>query len=199
MLDRKTDNELEIEPEPTDAFEDMELEDAETSTGNKLKDVRDKLKQCEAEKMSHLEELQRAKADFLNARRRLEEERERDKERARIRFIEELLPLCDSFHMAMGNQEAWNNVDEVWRKGVESIYSQLEQILTAHHVSKVDPLGEAFDPTLHDAMSNQPVTDEAQHHTIIQVIQPGYSMKVGDTTDVIRPARVIVGEFTNTD
>ena len=56
MLDRKTDNELEIEPEPTDAFEDMELEDAETSTGNKLKDVRDKLKQCEAEKMSHLEE-----------------------------------------------------------------------------------------------------------------------------------------------
>ena len=101
--------------------------------------------------------------------------------------------------MAMGNQEAWNNVDEVWRKGVESIYSQLEQILTAHHVSKVDPLGEAFDPTLHDAMSNQPVTDEAQHHTIIQVIQPGYSMKVGDTTDVIRPARVIVGEFTNTD
>ncbi len=196
MLDRKTDDELDIEPETIDAAEDIEFEDSEAASQDKLKVLRAKLKACESEKMSHLEALQRAKADFLNARRRLDEERVHDKQRASLQFIEELLPLCDSFHMAMGNQEAWHNVDEVWRKGVESIYAQLEQILAAHQVTTIDSIGKDFDPNFHEAMSNQPVTDAGQHHTVLQVIQPGYIMKAGDKDTVIRPARVVVGEFT---
>ncbi len=73
--------ELDIDLESTgdDHAVEPELEAEETTSNNKLKDLRAKLKACEAEKMDHLEQLQRAKADFLNARKRLEDERARDK------------------------------------------------------------------------------------------------------------------------
>lgn len=197
MLEKDDMIDTEIELEDTDAPEDIDLEDVETQVGDKIKKLRDTLKKCKAEKQHHLEELQRAKADFLNARKRLEEDRIRDKKRTTIHFIEELLPLCDSFHMAMSNEKVWNEVPEVWRKGVESIYTQLQEVLKAHNVAAIQPLGEDFDPNIHDAMGNLPVGDEKDHHTVMQVIQPGYIMKNEEQTEVIRPARVMVGEFTN--
>lgn len=197
MIDRHDEIEadLDIEANLEDSAQDIELEDEEAQSADKIKLLRSKLKACEEEKMSHLEELQRAKADFLNAKKNLEADRVRDKERASMQFVEELLPLCDSFHMAMSNEEAWNSVDQVWRTGVESIHTQLLQVLESHKVTIVNPVHETFDPAIHEAMSNQAVETEAQHHTVIQVIQPGYTMTVGDKTEVLRPARVIVGEF----
>ncbi len=197
MLDKEETIEDNIEFEDTVSSDDIDLEDAEMQAGDKIKKLRDKLKKCEADKLTNLEELQRAKADFLNARKRMEEDRLKDKKRTSIHFIEELLPLCDSFHMAMNNKEVWNNVDEVWRKGVESIFTQLQGVLQSHKVKTINPIGEEFDPNLHDAMGNVPVTNEAEHHKIITVIQPGYTMEDNGSTDVIRPARVMVGEFTS--
>ena len=197
MLDKEEVIEDNIEFEDTVSSDDIDLEDAEIQAGDKIKKLRDKLKQCEADKLTNLEELQRAKADFLNARKRMEEDRIKDKKRTSVHFIEELLPLCDSFHMAMSNTEAWNNIDEVWRKGVESIFNQLQAVLQSHQVKTIDPTGEQFDPNLHDAMGNVPVDNEAQHHKVVSVDQPGYMMGDHGTTHIIRPARVMVGEFTS--
>lgn len=196
MLDKEDTNDTDIELEDIVTPEDIDLEDVEEQTGDKIKKLRDKLKACEAEKLTNLEELQRAKADFLNARKRIEEDRQKDKKRLSIQFVEDLLPLCDSFHMAMTNTEAWNKVDAVWRTGVESISTQLQGVLSAHKVRAVHPIGEQFDPNVHEAMGNVPVDTEEQHHTVISVIQPGYIMENDGHTDVIRPARVMVGEFT---
>ena len=197
MLDKEEVIEDNIEFEDTVSSDDIDLEDAEMQAGDKIKKLRDKLKQCEADKLTNLEELQRAKADFLNARKRIKEDRIKDKKRTSVHFIEELLPLCDSFHMAMSNTEAWNNIDEVWRKGVESIFNQLQAVLQSHQVKTIDPTGEQFDPNLHDAMGNVPVDNEAQHHKVVSVVQPGYMMGDHGTTHIIRPARVMVGEFTS--
>ena len=195
MLDKEEVIEDNIEFEDTVSSDDIDLEDAEMHAGDKIKKLRDKLKQCEADKLTNLEELQRAKADFLNARKRMEEDRIKDKKRTSVHFIEELLPLCDSFHMAMNNKDVWNKVDEVWRKGVESIFTQLQGVLQSHKVKTINPVGEEFDPNLHDAMGNVPVDKETEHHKIITVIQPGYTMEESGTVEVIRPARVMVGEF----
>jgi molecular chaperone GrpE len=111
-------------------IDDAELEDVEENSKLKIKKLQEKLKESEKEKMEHLENLQRAKAEFLNGKRRLEEERLRDKERAVTNQIEKLLPLCDSFHMAMSDTKAWDAIDETWRKGIENIYNQLQSLLS---------------------------------------------------------------------
>lgn len=172
-----------------------ELEEVEEKQDSFNNTLRDKLKVCEAEKREILEESQRAKADFLNARKRLEEDRRRDKERVTIKHIEELIPLCDSFHMAMSNKDVWEKADANWRKGIEGINSQLQRILTNNRVSVIDPIGAEFDPYQHEALSTVPV-EEDQNHKVVTVIQQGYVLKKeDDTTELIRPARVIIGNY----
>ncbi|NCN52520.1 nucleotide exchange factor GrpE [Candidatus Parcubacteria bacterium] len=171
-----------------EAPEDMELEEEESLAGGKMKQLRAKLADAEEAKRAALEELQRTKADFLNSKRRLEDQLARDRERITERHIEELLPLADSFDMAMGSP-SWQSADEKWRKGVEGIHAQLMNILKANGVSKLEAVGAHFNPHEHEAVSNVPVTDEQQVDTVIAVLQEGY--KRGDT--IIRHARVTVG------
>lgn len=199
MTEKKGENSQEIDIEMTgeDNVDEPELESVEEVSNDKLKTLRDKLKVCEAEKMEHLENLQRAKAEFLNVRKRLEDEKMEAKERATDAAVEKLLPMYDSFTMAIGNEATWNQVDDNWRQGVEAIYSQLKSILQSYQVAEMNPMGEPFDPEHHEAMGYEPVEAEDQHDTVVKVLQIGFSRQVGDTTRYIRPARVIVGNFNN--
>lgn len=173
-----------------------ELEELEEKQGTFNNTLRDKLKACEAEKRDLLEEIGRAKADFLNARRRLEEDRKRDRERITIEHIESLIPLCDSFSVAMSNKEVWEKADENWRRGIEGINAQLNNILAQHQVTTVSPLGEVFDPRQHEALSTAPTDDKNQHDRIIAVVQNGFTLKRSDgSTELIRPARVVIGVY----
>ena len=166
-----------------------EIEDLEAG---KLKKLKDKLKLVEEDKRAVLEELATVKADFLNARKRLEEDSKRIVERKTIRHMEALLPLADSFHMAMSNKEVWEKTDEVWRKGVEGINTQLLQILKDNGVTPVDPTGETFDPARHEAIGTTPVAKELVD-TVVMVMQQGYEMSMADKSELIRPARVTTG------
>lgn len=204
MVNKKHENEhiedtdIEITNEKLDINDEVEVGEAEEQQTDTIKKLKAKLKEAEAEKRTALEDLQRAKADFLNARRRLEEERLRDRERGIISHIEDLIPLCDSFEMAMSNKETWEKIDAVWRKGVEGIYAQLGSILASNKVEAVSPLGEPFDPTKHEALSTALVAKAEENDTIVNVIQKGYVIKKNDgNTEVIRPARVIIGHFEN--
>lgn len=198
-MDEKYEKDLQEDIEMTgeDNTIEPEIEDVDTNSKIKIKTLQEKLKACEKEKMEHLENLQRAKADFLNGKKRLEEERARDKERAVNKQIEKLLPMADSFHMAMFDKEAWNAIDEQWRKGVESIHTQLHSILDSYGVSELNPQGEVFDPVMHEALTNVPVTDKSLHNTVISVIQNGFIRNVNGKEELLRPARVTVGEFTD--
>lgn len=204
MVNKKHENEhnedadIEITNEKLDINDEVEVEEAEEHQADTIKKLKAKLKEAEAEKRTALEDLQRAKADFLNARRRLEEERLRDRERGVISHIEDLIPLCDSFEMAMSNKEAWEKTDAIWRKGVEGIYAQLSSILASNKVEAVSPQGEHFDPTKHEALSTTPVAKAEENDTVVNVIQKGYVLKKADgNSEVIRPARVIIGNFEN--
>lgn len=200
MDEKKNENEIQEDielstDEISEPVAETEIEEAEENTNGKIKKLREKLKVCEQQKMKHLEELQRTKADYLNSKRRLEEERVRDKERAVNQQIEKLLPLCDSFHMAMHNKEAWDAIDPVWRKGVEGIHNQLQNILESYGVTQLTPEGEEFDPQKHEAMSNVPTKNKEAHGKIMQVIQNGFVRTVNGNEELLRPARVTVGEF----
>jgi len=184
----------EITDEQTDTIE-PEIEEIEDAEAGKLKKLRDKLKHAEEDKKGALEELANVRADFLNARRRLEEDTKRTIERKTIKHMESLLPLADSFHMAMSNKAVWEKADENWRKGIEGINSQLLQILKDNGVQPVDPIGEVFDPVKHDAIGTKEVEpDDAD--TIVAVMQQGYEMTIDGKTETIRPARVTTGVAT---
>ena len=190
----KESNDIDVEiTDEQSEIEDLELEEVEEKSGVKMKKLRDKLKTCEADKMQALEDLQRAKAEFLNARKRLEEERVTDRLRTKMGHAEDLLPLCDSFQMAMQDKETWEKADEAWRKGVEGIHMQLQKLLQSYDVTKISALGEHFDPHRFEAIDTVVVKDKAQVDVVQTVVQEGYEMKAGDKTEIIRPARVITG------
>jgi len=194
-MNNNNDNHEELEDiieDTTTAAEEPEIEDIEDLEAGKLKKVKDKLKQAEEDKRSALEELATVRADFLNARKRLEEDSKRTIERKTIRHMESLLPLADSFHMAMANREVWESADPKWRKGVEGINLQLLQILKDNGVTPVDPTGEVFDPAKHEAIGTTPV-EAGLVDTVVLVMQQGYEMTLGDKTELIRPARVTTG------
>lgn len=166
--------------------------DEENATA-KFKKIREKLKLCEKEKMKILEDSQRARADFLNARRRIEEDRCRDQLRHKKKFIEDILPLCDSFEMAKGDKDAWDKIDKTWRAGIEGIYTQLSRLLESYDVRAIDPIGQEFDPQHHDAIGTAEVDDKEKCNKIVQVAQKGYEISFDGKTDLIRPARVTIG------
>lgn len=169
-------------------LEDTETIEADERMEDKIKTLRDKLRTCETEKMTALEDSQRAKADFLNSKKRLEEQKQSDLERMAGTFVTSLLPLMDSFDMAMADTAAWEKIDPAWRSGVEGIKNQLERILKQHNVTPIEALGETFDHDLHEAVGT--TADEGDSDVVKNVVQAGY--KMNDT--VIRPAKVIISE-----
>jgi molecular chaperone GrpE len=179
--------------------EEAEVSDIEEGIREKLKKYKEKLKTCQKERGEYLDGWQRSKADYLNNKRRLEEERLHENERNAAHFVEKLLPLCDSFDLALANlakengtrNEAKNDRKSDWRNGIEQIYNQLRTVLKSYTVEVLTPLGVAFDPHFHEAVSEIPVTSAAQHHIIFDVLQNGYV--IGER--LVRPAKVVVGNY----
>ena len=198
MVNEHDNDDVEFDVETEDLIEpdDIELEDEEASGANKLKQLRQKIARLDEDKRQIMEDAAREKADFLNARRRLENERAQDRIRYTKKHIEALLPLTDSFEMARSDKDGWEKADENWRKGIEGIHTQLQQLLTSYGVAEIKAEGAAFDPYRHEAIGMVPVTEKSLDHKVVAVLQKGYEITLGDKLEVIRPARVTTGEYS---
>ncbi len=181
-MEERDDIDMEMTEAEEAPIEDTELEEEEAMSKDKLKRLRDKLKRAEEEKMTALEDLARARADFLNARRRMDEERISDRERTKLGFVEDLLPLCDSFTMAL-KDAAFEALPDHLKKGILGINMQLSSILKGYGVEEFGSVGDEFDPNLHEALAN-----DGDGLVLKEIVQKGY--KAGEK--VIRPAKVIV-------
>lgn len=177
-------------------FEDVTFVDS-TEDGDALptKDVvkkfRDDLKKARADKEEYLTGWQRAKADYVNLQKEMDQVRANTSLITKEKFVESLLPSIDSFDMAMSNKDAWEKVDPNWRTGVEYIYQQIINGLADSGVEKIDKAGVLFDPNLHQSIEGVATDDQSKDHTIERIIQAGY--KIGER--VIRPARVNIFEY----
>lgn len=176
-------------------FEDVTFVDS-TEDGEALptkdivKKLREDLKKARTEKEEYLTGWQRAKADYVNLQKEMDQIRANTSLLTKEKIVESLLPSIDSFDMAMSNKEAWEKVDQGWRTGVEYIYQQIITGLSNVGVEIIDKVGSKFDPSLHESIESVATDDESKDHTIEKVIQAGY--KIGER--VIRPARVNVFE-----
>ncbi len=164
---------------------------AEEAAGDAIKKLREKLKKAEAERSDYLTGWQRDKADFINARKRDGESSREMVKFANERLIEELIPVLDSFEMAMANKEAWEKADKNWRTGVEYIAQQLKKVLEDNGLVEINPLGQPFNTMDHEAIGHDSVSDKSEEGKITTVISKGYSLNGKG----IKVPKVKVGEF----
>lgn len=187
-------NEIDIENEKD--FQDIEFIDS-TEDGEALptkdvaKKLREQVKKLQKERDEYLTGWQRAKADYINLQKELDQARVLTSIITKERMMSDLLPALDSFDMAFANKEAWEKVDSNWRMGVEYIYSQLMRGLDDAGIEKIDKVGVFFDPNLHHSMEAVETDDQSKDHTVEKIIQIGY--KIGER--IIRPAKVNIYEF----
>lgn len=159
-----------------ESYNDDILGGGEETPKDQIKRLRDKLREALTEKQQYLDGWQRAKADFANYKKREEEEKAEFVKFAREGLIADLIPVLESFQMAFANKDAWEKVDASWRMGVEYIHTQLNQILTSHGLSAVNPIGELFDPKKETAIETIPTEDSSEDHKIAEVVQLGYKL-----------------------
>lgn len=127
----------------------------------------------------------RMKAEAENQRKRSEKQVEDAHKYAVKKFVEELLPVADSLEMGMN---AEGDVEKI-REGMGLTMKVLENALEKFKVEQVNPLGEKFDPELHQAMATQP-SDEYDDGQVSAVMQKGYTLN----GRLVRPAMVMVAK-----
>ncbi|KKU27189.1 MAG: Protein GrpE [Candidatus Magasanikbacteria bacterium GW2011_GWA2_46_17] len=187
----KKESDLEADPEEVKISPDeevVEIEDEEKgdeSLADKLKKLRTELEKCKEEKQEYLIGWQRCKADSINSRKDAILAGERAGNRARNTLIEDIIPALDSFDMAIAS-DTWAKMDANWRIGMENVRSQLVTALSNQGVSGYAEVGDAFDPTQHEAV--QEIDAEGEPGSIAKILRRGY-MYAGN---IIRPAHVAV-------
>jgi molecular chaperone GrpE len=143
----------------------------------------DELVKTAAERDQYLALAQRTQADFENYRKRVARDAAGAQERGVAKLAKELLPALDNLDRAIEAAEA----EDPLLAGVRLVRLELGAALARLGIEAFAPLGEAFDPNLHEAVAQQPV-EGAASGTVADVFQNGYRM--GEA--IIRPARVLV-------
>jgi molecular chaperone GrpE (heat shock protein) len=166
-------------------------EEEESNPQALIKKLREKIKKLEEKSQEYLTGWQKERADGINLRKRLEEEKKEFAKFAKEDISTELISVLDSFDSAFKNKEAWEKVDKNWRQGVEYIHAQLINVLSNHGVCVISPLGEQFDPKRDEAVGNVAVENKEDNHKIIEVVSVGYKLQ----NKIIRPPKVKVGEY----
>ena len=185
------DEEVTIVPD-TDVIKETDDEGDERAM-MALDKLKKKLAACEKERQEYLDGWQRAKADFVNARREEDESRKKLFSLAKEEVLLSFLQAADSFELAFRDKESWEKVPEVWRKGVEYIYAQFSKIFQEHGMREFGREGDVFDPTMHESVESIPTTDELENGKILGVLQKGYELN----GKVVRAARVKVGVYNS--
>jgi molecular chaperone GrpE len=135
----------------------------------------------EAELAERTSDLQRLQAEYTNYRRRVERDRQAVGEAALASVFANLLPVLDDIDRARSHDEVVG--------GFALVADGLEATLTKLGLERFGDAGEAFDPTLHEALTHG-FSGEVTEPVCAEVFQPGY--RIGER--VLRPARVAVLE-----
>lgn len=141
------------------------------------------LERVTAERDEYLAHLQRTQAEFDNYRKRMLRDQTVHLERATGNLIEQLLPVLDSFELALNS--AGTDAERL-RKGVELVYGELLGALEKAGLERIEAHGKPFNPEEHEAVMH--VEDDGGEPGVRDVVRSGYRFK----GRVIRPAMVKV-------
>jgi len=137
---------------------------------------------------SKLNEVLHAKADFENARKGLEKEKEDFIKFANDALITKLLPIIDNFRLAVNSMDDKHKVEDI-ATGIKLIEKQLEDALKEFGLEVIDAVGKKFDPHLEEAVAHEE-TDEFEDGVVTEELQRGYLL----AGRLLRPAIVKVAK-----
>ncbi|HEX8959644.1 MAG TPA: nucleotide exchange factor GrpE [Solirubrobacterales bacterium] len=143
------------------------------------------------ERDDYLELAKRTKADFENYRKRMTSEVQAALARGKGELARDVVPVLDDLERAIQavGLDPEGDSEDALSHGVLLVFRSLRDTLQRQGVEAVDPQGEKFDPTVHEALSTV-AADGVEAGTVVEVLQKGY--RLGE--QLVRPARVVVSE-----
>jgi molecular chaperone GrpE len=177
-------------PDTEEGVESGSLEVDSSDEQSVLRDALQRLAQAESLIMHQKDEVLRVQAEMQNLRRRTEQDVEKAHKFGQEKFSIELLAVMDNLERAL--QVSMDREDESVKsllQGVELTLKSFTDCFRRFGIEQIDPLGEPFDPQMHQAMAVQENPD-VEPNTITAVMQKGYSLH----GRVIRPAMVMVSK-----
>ena len=152
--------------------EEEEMQKAEGTQRKKEEKEDQKKEPSPQEKMDEMVgTLQRVQAEFENYRKRVEKEKEDLRKYACADVIKNLLPIIDNFELAIKHAEHESGSKDIL-EGIKLIFSQIATLLEGLEVKRIEALGKAFDPKLHEALMAD--YSDKEKNTIIEEFQAGY-------------------------
>ncbi|MBA3303881.1 MAG: nucleotide exchange factor GrpE [Acidimicrobiia bacterium] len=129
----------------------------------------DDIERLTGERDDYLNRLRRAQADFENSKKRLQRDAEGRADAVTGRLVEDLLPVLDACDGAIAHGEA----------AVEPVFAALVQILEKNGLERIDPAGDVFDPTRHEAVMHEPAADDEDPalSVVADVLRIGYAWR----------------------
>ena len=137
--------------------------------------------ELKAERDQLLDRLARLQAEFDNARKRQEREKQEFRDYATGSVVEQFLPVLDNFALALNSTGS----AEQLRAGVELIVKQMDETLRQLQVQVIPTVGQQFDPRVHEALGSVE-RDDLPAHSIAEEIRKGYRIR----ERLLRPAMV---------
>jgi len=144
------------------------------------------VKKLQAERDNLFDRLARLQAEFDNYRKRSAKENAEFREFAVADAARALLPVIDSFELAMKNA---SSSPQDLRKGMELIHKQLQDVLRRLSIQRIPAAGSQFDPHVHEAIE-MVERDDVPDHQVVDELQAGYRIK----ERLLRPAMVRVAK-----
>ena len=159
--------------------------------GQVEKDLDALLEDTQRERDEYLELAKRAQADFENYRKRMAAEVQAAAGRGKAEVVREVVPVLDDLERAIqaAGLDPEGDSEDGLAHGVLLVFRSLRDSLGRNGVEAVDPTGEKFDPTVHEALSTV-AAEGVESGVVVEVLQKGY--RLGE--QLIRPARVVVSE-----
>ncbi|MFD2172137.1 nucleotide exchange factor GrpE [Tumebacillus lipolyticus] len=169
------------------ATEGQEVQAEETTDPRSREELLAEIERLAAEAEDHKTRYLRAQADFDNFRRRSRQEKEEFAAYANVSLIEELLPVLDTFEMALKTSE--ESDIKTLLSGVEMVFRQLTTALEKNGLAPIEAVGQPFDPNFHEGVM-QVQSDEHPSNTVVMELRKGYRVK----DKVVRPSMVQVSQ-----
>src|SRR5690348_3094682 len=160
--------------------------EAATITPQQLEDLKSRAEKAD----ENWERLLRTTADFDNFKKRAAREKQDAIRYANEALLEKLVPVLDNFDAALSAvQTSSADGAQSLQTGVAMIFQQLKKVLTESGLEEVDATGQAFDPNLHEAVSQQESKDVPEGN-VLQQLRKGYKLR----DRLLRPATVVVAK-----
>jgi molecular chaperone GrpE len=186
------DGALEVEVEEGESTDEKEgvlrsPEEIQEAQQERIRELKLALKKEQQEALQHLDALKRQQAEFVNYKKRMDRERDKDRKFATKQFALDLLQVVDNLERALDAEETKESA-EIY-KGVELVLKQFKDVLKKNSIEEEFPLHEPYDMDFHEVILKEE-SDEHEADTVIEVLQKGYKLH----GKILRPAMVKIAK-----